>query len=132
MNNDENTNKFGPPSKEETYKKYIGEYYIYRPLGTNDPQIGKIKDIDAKRGKITLNPYLGKDFNRKSGKNLYNLIDKDFEAFVDLSKISFEPTTEESILYNCYLSNEESINKSRFSLFKRLKLAYKILTNNID
>ena len=132
MNNEDNPKKFGLPDKEDPYEKYINKYYIYRPLGTNDVQIGKIKEIDAKIGRIILNPYFGKDFNRKSGKNIYTLIDKDFDAFLDLKKIFFEQTTEDSIWYSCYLSNKEDINESKpKSFIKRLKLAYRILTNDI-
>ena len=129
---DNKENKFGPPPKEEIYKKYINKFYIGRPLGTNEQYAGKIKEIDIKRGKITFNPYFGLDYNLKSGKNLYNLINKDFDAFVDLTKISLEPTTLDNILHNCYLSNKEREDKSKPPFFKRLKLAYRILINKID
>lgn len=131
MDNNKN-NQFGPPPKEEIYKKYIGRHYICRPLGANEQYVGKIKEIDVNRGRITFNPYFGLDYNRKSGKNLYNLVDEEYDAFVDLTKISFEPTTEESILNNCYLSNKERVEKSKPSFIKRFKLAYRILFGDID
>jgi len=114
----DNNNKFGPPLKEEIYEKYVGKYYICRPVGTNDQFVGKIKEINIKRGLITLNPYFGLKYNRKIDKNLYTLIDKDYDIFLELNKISLEPTEEESILYNCYLSNKERIDKRKKELKK--------------
>ena len=126
MNNADN--KFGIPAKKDTYKEYLGKYYISKPVGTNEPCVGKVKEIDTKQGKITLNPYFGLKYNEKSKKNLYNLINGDYDIFTDLSKISFEPTTKESILYNCYLGNKENVNKSKSkSFYERFKLAGKIL-----
>ncbi len=117
--------KFGMPAKEDVYAKYIDRYYIVKPIGANEHYVGKIKEIDVKKGKITLNPYFGLSFNRKSGKNLYNLIDRDYDVFLEFNKISFEPTTEESILYNCYLSNKDRINKKQKSKKKRAKKSLK-------
>mgnify|MGYP001559091405 CR=1 FL=1 len=131
MNNEDNSKKFGLPLKEEIYGKYLGKFYIAHPIGANEQYIGKIKEIDVKRGKIILNPYYGLDYNLRSGKNLYNLINKDQDIFLDLTKISLEPTTRDSVLHNCYLSNKERIEKSK-SFFKRFKLAYRILFDKID
>ncbi|MEK6823954.1 MAG: hypothetical protein AABY06_02865 [Nanoarchaeota archaeon] len=127
-----NPNKFGLPLKEEIYKEYINEFYIFHPIGTSEQYIGKIKDIDPKRGKITFNPYFGRHHNEKSGKDLYALIDKNQDLFWDLTKIVLEPTTLNSILYHCYLSNKEDINKSKPSFVQRFKLAYRILFNKTD
>ncbi|MEK6844931.1 MAG: hypothetical protein AABX44_01615 [Nanoarchaeota archaeon] len=127
MDNEENPYKFGIPFKEGIYQKYVGKYYIVRSLGVTDQYIGRIKGIDDKKGKITLNPYFGLHYSKEGDKNFYNLINKDFDAFVDLSKISFEPTTKESIFYNCGLSNKKGFSKKDESFFAKLKLAYKIL-----
>ena len=126
-----NNNKFGPPHKEEIYKKYENKYYILNPLGVNQTYVGKIKEIDLKKGMITLNPYFGLKYDEKMKKNLYTLINKDYCLFTELNKISLEPTTKESILHNCDLSNQRDINKSKFkSFYERLKLASKILFGN--
>ncbi len=108
-----NENKFGLPSKEDIYEKYINKYYIVHPIGTNEHFVGKIKYINAKRAEMILNPYYGLYYNLKSGKNLYNLIYRDFDIFWDLTKITFEPATLDSIIHNCYLSNKERIEKRK-------------------
>ena len=125
--------EFGLPHKEEVYEKYIGGYYICAPIGVDEKYVGKIKKIDSKEGKITFNPYFGATYDKNSGKNLYSLIGQDYDAFLDLRRISFEPTTKEGILYNCNLGNSEKINKSKgVSFFDRFKLAYRILMNKKD
>ncbi len=113
MDNKENRQRFGVPPKENIYEEYINKYYIVHPIGTNDQFIGKIKEIDINRGRIILNPYFGLDYNEKSGKDLYNLIYRNFDISWDLTKISFEPTTEGRVLHNCYLSNKERIEKRK-------------------
>ena len=130
--------EFGLPPKEDAYEKYINGYYICSPIGAEEKYVGRIKQIDAKEGKITFNPYFGTTYDKINGKNLYSLIGKDYDAFIDLRRISFEPTTKEGILYNCGLGNSEKINgpnsnkqKSR-SLFEIFKSAYRILMNKND
>ncbi len=110
---DKKKNMLGPPPRKDIYEKYIDKYYIVHPIGTNNQFIGKIKYIDAKSAEIILNPYFGLYYNRKSGKNLFNLIYRDFDIFWDLTKISFEPTTLDSIIHNCWLSNKERIEKRK-------------------
>lgn len=122
--------EFGLPRKEEVYEKYIGGYYICSPVGVNEKYVGKIKRIDTKEGKITFNPYFGSTYDKNSGKNLFSLIEQNYDAFLDLKRISFEPTTEEGILHNCSLGNKEKINQQKSSSFlNRFKLAYRILRN---
>ncbi len=113
MDNKENRQSYGVSHKEDIYEKYIDKYYIVHPIGTNDQFIGKIKEINKTLGKITLNPHFGLDYNEKSKKDLYNLIYRDFDIFWDLTKISFELTTEGRVLHNCYLSNKERIEKRK-------------------
>ena len=130
MDNKDNSQKFALSPKEEIYKKYLDKYYINRPIGTTDSYVGKIKDINMKIKKITLNPYFGLVYNEKYKKNLYQLINKDYDTFVDLSNIAFEPTTKKSILFNCGLNNKEILKASKSkSFFEKIKLAYKILTS---
>jgi len=127
-NGDKDENKFGVPQKEEIYEKYENEYYIVNPLGTNSKYVGKIKNIDVKKGRITFNPYFGLEYNRESGKDLYALIKNDYDLFTELNKLSFEPTTKNSIVHNCYLGNQSDTDKPE-SFYNRLKLACKILFN---
>ena len=127
VNEENSSNKFGITQKEGIYEKYIGGYYIINPIGASDRYVGRIKSIDDKNGKIILNPHFGLRYDKKNGKNLYDLVKEDFDAFVDLKKISFESTTKDSIFHNCYLSNKEGLDKKKESFFVRLNLAYKII-----
>lgn len=143
MNSDKtNSTHFGVPPKENVYEKYIGKEYILRPIGANDSFVGKIKGIDSEKGKITLNPYLGISYSKMIGKNLYKLIRGDYDLFTDLTKISFEPTNKESIIYNCRSNNNLQEGKNnpvqeknhenkpeKISLADRIKLVYTILFN---
>ena|SRR3989338_2823523 len=131
MDNRENPHKFGLPKKEEVYQKYTGKYYILHYLGANERDFGKIKNIDVKHGKITLNPYFGLSYNKAHKRNLYDLINEDCDAFTDLSKITFEPTTKKVILSNCNANNKEILKNELKpkSFFEKLKLSYKILTS---
>ena len=115
-NGDKDENKFGVPQKEEIYEKYENGY------------VGKIKNIDVKKGRITFNPYFGLEYNRESGKDLYALIKNAYDLFTELNKLSFEPTTKNSIVHNCYLGNQSDTDKPE-SFYNRLKLACKILFN---
>ena len=125
-------NPFSLSPKEGIYEKYLGKEYILRPLGVNDSYVGKIKEIDSEKGKITLNPYFGISYSKRFGKNLYKLIHKDYDLFTDLTKLSFEPTTITSIIHNCLSSNnnqEEKNKPEKISFLDRFKIAYKILFN---
>ena len=131
MDNRENPQKFGLPQKEKVYQKYTNRYYILHYIGANERDFGKIKNIDVKHGKITLNPYFGLSYNKAHKRNLYDLINEDCDAFIDLSKITFEPTTKKVILSNCDANNKEILKNELKpkSFFEKLKLSYKILTS---
>jgi len=131
MSHKENPPQFGPPPKEKIYQKYTNRYYIIHQIGANERDLGKIKKIDVKHGKITLNPYFGLSYNETYKKNLYDLINKDYDIFPDLSKITFEPTIKKFILSNCDANNKEILKNELKpkSFFEKLKLSYKILTS---
>ncbi|MDP2673266.1 MAG: hypothetical protein Q8O84_05635 [Nanoarchaeota archaeon] len=128
---DNKKNVMGLTPKERIYEKYENKFYVVNPNGTNDHHAGKIKKINTKAGLITLNPHYGLKYNIGSKKNLFALINEDYDLFTELNKISFESTDEEDLLRNCELNNKEIIKnelKSK-SFFGKLKLAYEILVS---
>lgn len=131
MYHNSNSKPFGLPQKEGVYDQYIGKEYIIRPIGLNDHFVGNIKDIDSERGKITLNPYVGSIYSKKFGRKLYKLIYRNYDAFVNLTNISFEPTTKKDILHTCEMSNKDEKGSSpeRLTLLDRIKISFKLLTN---
>ena len=123
-------NVMGLTPKERIYEKYENKFYVVNPIGTNEHHAGKIKNINTKAGLITLNPYYGLKYDLKNKKNLFTLINEDYDFFTELNKISFEPTDEESIIRNCDLNNEEILKeKTNPPFYARFKLSWKILFN---
>ena len=92
--------------KENPYEEKIGKYWAIYPSGTPHIFSGKIRIMTDRV--IILKPFKGLKFDRKKGKNLYTLVEKDFEMGYNPNQIyNFEPSTKEVLLEMCRTQNNE-------------------------
>ncbi len=109
------TPKFGMiPQPEPLFKDYIGKFWVISQ--TYDPKefyVGFVQDMN--KGRITLNPFKGFQYDKEKRVNLCRLINEDYYIEYDSqSKLKYQSIKKNTIQWWCAHENEEILKQLKY------------------